>query len=173
MGPFYADADLLDVDVSAELNFLQDFLLEMGDVLGTIVFEDGSSQGFTFGDELFFGGASLIDDNGDDDGLVEFTFFVGPEADLTNNTSVGINVEVNVALLTVEAGYDFEIYSDSVTLRPARRVRRRRASRVDPGLTTPSSTWRSTRASSCSTPDRAPGREGPGPPARGFLGGQA
>jgi hypothetical protein len=117
-GPFFADADLLDVDVSAGLNFLQDFLLEMGDVFGTIVFEDGSSQGFTFGDELFFGGASLIDDAGDDDGLVEFTFFVGPDADLTNQTAVGINVGVDIALLTVELGYDIEIASDSITLGP-------------------------------------------------------
>lgn len=117
-GPFFADFDLLDVDVSAGLNFVQDFLLEMGDVFGTIVFEDGSSQAFTFGDELFFGGASLIDDLGDDDGLVEFTFFVGPEADLTNDTAVGINVGVDISLLEVEVGYDIEIASDSTTLGP-------------------------------------------------------
>ena len=117
-GPFYADFDLLDVDVTAGLNFLQDFLLQMGDVFGTIVFEDGSSQAFTFGDELFFGAASLIDLGGDGDGLVEFTFLVGPDADLTNETALGFNVGVDIDLLEVELGYDIEIASDSITLGP-------------------------------------------------------
>lgn len=117
-GPFYADFDLLDVDLSAGLNFLQEFLLEMGDVAGAILFEDGTTQAFTFGDELFFGDASVIDDNGDNDGLVEFNFLVGPQAVLTNETSLGINVGVDVSLLEVELGYDIEIASDSTTLGP-------------------------------------------------------
>ena len=54
----------------------------------------------------------------DGDGLVEFTFLVGPDADLTNETALGFNVGVDIDLLEVELGYDIEIASDSITLGP-------------------------------------------------------
>jgi Bacterial Ig domain len=117
-GPFYADANVLNVVLSAGLNFLQDFAMDLGDVAGILLFEDGSSQSFTFGDELLIQGASLIDAGGDGDGLVEFTFDLTPEAELTNDTALGFNVGVSISLLSVELGYDIEIASDSTTLGP-------------------------------------------------------
>jgi hypothetical protein len=118
VGPFFADADILDIDITAGLNFIQEFALAMGDLAGTLLFEDGTSQGFTFGDELLIAGASLIDLNGDGDGLVEFTFTLAPLSDLTNQTDLGFNVGVSMSLLSVELGYDIEVASDSITLGP-------------------------------------------------------
>jgi Cadherin-like domain len=117
-GPIFADADILDVDIMAGLNFLQEFALDLGELAGTLLFEDGSSQGFTFGDELLIADASLIDLGGDGDGLVEFTFALAPEAELSNDTLLGFNVGVGISLLSVEIGYDIEVASDSTTLGP-------------------------------------------------------
>lgn len=117
-GPFFADADLLNVTVNAGLNFLQEFLVQMGSVHGILSFEDGSSQAFTFGDSLFFGNASAIDAAGNHDGHVDFSFQVAPDATLHNETDVGINVGASVDVLSVELGYDIEIASDSTTLGP-------------------------------------------------------
>lgn len=117
-GPFYADADILDVDLSAGLNFIQEFAMALGDLSGTLLFENGATQAFTFGDEIQIANASLIDDGGDNDGVVEFTFTLAPESTLHNETDLGFNVGVGVSLLSVELGYDIEIASDSTTLGP-------------------------------------------------------
>lgn len=117
-GPFFADPDILDVDLSAGLNFIQQFSMALGTLSGFLLFEDGSSQAFTFGDEVQIFDASLIDIGGDGDGLVEFTFALAPDATLTNDTDLGFNVGVNVSLLSVELGYDIGFASDSTTLGP-------------------------------------------------------
>ncbi|PKB14442.1 hypothetical protein B0I00_2030 [Novosphingobium kunmingense] len=117
-GPFYADPDILDVDLFAGLNFIQQFSMALGTLSGFLLFEDGSSQAFTFGDEIQVLNASLIDTGGDGDGLVEFTFTLAPDATLANDTDLGFNVGVNVSILSVELGYDIEIASDSTTLGP-------------------------------------------------------
>ncbi len=117
-GPVFADADLLDVDLIAGLNFLQQFSMAMGDLVGTLTFEDGSSQSFHFGDSIQIEHASDIDLGGDHDGIVEFTFSLTPESDLTNTTDLGFNVGVSISLLSVEVGYDIVVDSDSTTLGP-------------------------------------------------------
>lgn len=120
IGPFFADADLLDVDVTGGLNFLQEFALTMGDLVGLLSFEDGSSQIFDMGvSNLLLAGASAIDAAGDGDGVVEFSLTIGPEAMLNNDTDLGFNVGVDIDLLTVELGYDLGSgISDSITLGP-------------------------------------------------------
>lgn len=117
-GPVFADADLLDVDLIAGLNFLQQFSMAMGDLVGTLTFEDGSSQSFHFGDSFQIEHASDIDLGGDHDGMVEFIFSLTPESDLTNTTDLGFNVGVSISLLSVEVGYDIGVASDSTTLGP-------------------------------------------------------
>lgn len=118
VGPFFADIDLLDVDITGGLNFLQEFAMSLGDLTGMLFFEDGSSQLFTIGDDLLIDDASLIDVNGDGDGQVEFQFSLVPTASLHNETNLGFNIGAEVSLLSVELGYDIEIASDSVTLGP-------------------------------------------------------
>lgn len=49
---------------------------------------------------------------------MDFIFQVAPTATLDNNTSLGFNVGGKVSALSVEAGYDFEIWEDSTTLGP-------------------------------------------------------
>lgn len=117
-GPFFADIDLLDVDVSGGLNFLQEFTMAMGGLTGVLTFENGENQVFAIGDSLLISNASQIDALGDDDGLVEFTFNVVPTATLDNETDLGFNIGGEVKLLSVELGYDIEVASDSITLGP-------------------------------------------------------
>jgi hypothetical protein len=131
-GPFFADFDLLDVDVIGGLNFLQDFELQLGELTGALLFEDGSNQLFGIGDSLLVSDASLIDALGDGDGLVEFGFLLAPTAALSNETNLGFNIGVEVDVLEVEVGYDVSIpnplsdlvgpdsfgFSDSLTVGP-------------------------------------------------------
>ncbi|MFM5955333.1 MAG: Ig-like domain-containing protein [Novosphingobium sp.] len=117
-GPFFADADILDVDLTGGINLLQTIALNMGDLVGTLLFEDGSTQSFHIGDALDIANASLIDLNGDHDGLVEFIFSVAPEGSVDNDINVGFNVGVHINALTVEVGYDIGIDSDSTTIGP-------------------------------------------------------
>lgn len=107
IGPFFADPDILDVDVIGGLNFLQKFTMEMGDLVGLLNFEDGSSRTFDFGAaSLLLARASAIDAAGDNDGIVEFSLTVGPEAQLNNDTDLGFNIGAELSLFTVEVGYD-------------------------------------------------------------------
>lgn len=106
-GPFFADADILDVDVIGGLNFLQEFELALGELTGVLVFEDGSNQLFAIGDSLLISDASQRD--ADDDGLVEFAFDVVPTASLSNETDLGFNIGAEISLFEVELGYDVTI----------------------------------------------------------------
>ncbi len=106
--------ELLDADVLAGLNFLQDFLLDAGTIAATLNWEDGSISNFTFGDELNFTNASDIDTGGDGDGLVEFTVgldLVG--STLANDTDLGFNVGWNLDLFKGTWWYDVLVDSDS------------------------------------------------------------
>lgn len=117
-GPFFADIDLLDVDITGGLNFLQEFAMTLGDLTGVLTFEDGTNQLFTIGDDLLINDASLKDAGGDGDGLVEFRFDVVPTATLQNQTDLGFNIGAEISLLSVELGYDIVVASDSITLGP-------------------------------------------------------
>lgn len=109
--------ELLDADVNAGLNFLQDFMLQSGDLDATLNFEDGSSTSFTFGDELTFDFASTLDV--DNDGVVEFEValeLIG--STLNNDTDLGFNIGYNFDILKGDAWYDLWLVSDSVEFGP-------------------------------------------------------
>lgn len=113
----FVGLDILDVDLMAGANFLQDFDMEVGDLSAMLVFEDGSEQAFTFGDTFVFEEASTLDLNGDGD--IEFEFVLDIEnTQVTNDTDVGFNVGWSVDALTATAGYDTLLGSDSVTIGP-------------------------------------------------------
>lgn len=108
LGVAGANFELVDVDVSAGLNFLQDFLLEAGTLDAALIFEDGTSQDFTFGDELTFNSASILDADGDGD--VEFEIaldLVG--STLTNDTDLGFNVGWNFDMIKGSWWYDLTV----------------------------------------------------------------
>lgn len=119
--PFDFEADLLvaggtleliDIDVSAGLNFLQNFLLQTGQLDAHLVFEDGSTQAFTFGDELTFDFASALDTNGNGD--VEFEVVMDMVGStLQNDTDLGFNVGWNLDFVKGTWWYDVLVYSDS------------------------------------------------------------
>ena len=114
LGVAGATLEILDADVLAGLNFLQDFLLDAGTIAATLNWEDGSTSSFTFGDELSFANASNIDAGGDVDGVVEFTLdldLVG--STLKNDTDLGFNVGWNFDLFKGTWWYDVLVDSDS------------------------------------------------------------
>ena len=105
-GLLYAELDILNVFINGGMNFLQEFTMAMGDLVGVLSFEDGSSQLFTIGDDLLINDASAIDVAGDGDGDVEFEFAVIPESQLTNLTELGFNIGGGIDVLSGSAGYD-------------------------------------------------------------------
>ena len=124
-GPFFADIDLLDVDVVGGLNLLQHFALDLGELTGVLEFENGAPVLFTIGDSVLVSNAAQRD--ADHDGLVEFAFNIVPTAMLSNETDLGFNIGAEIALLRVELGYDVTIpnpfgddvhISDSIQLGP-------------------------------------------------------
>ena len=117
-GPFYAELDILNVVAEFGLNLLQQFEMDMGDLVGAVFFEDGSTQAFNIGDDLQISNALDIDAGGDMDGDVEFEFVVMPESELSNLTELGFNLGGTLEILSGEVGYDFLGVSDSVGFGP-------------------------------------------------------
>lgn len=115
-GLFYAELDILNVFVNGGLNFLQEFEMAMGDLVGILSFEDGSNQLFTLGDDLQLSNASLIDLAGDGDGDVEFDFNVIPESQLSNLTELGFNLGGGIDVLSGSVGYDasFTFFGETI-----------------------------------------------------------
>ncbi len=126
LGPAYFDVQLLDVDVNAGLNFLQDFELETQSLDGKIVFENGAEVDFIIGESLQFANASQYDSNLD--GNVEYDVIVNPNSTLENDTSVGFNLGFEIEGPSAEIGYEIdnpfsflagpESFSGSTTLGP-------------------------------------------------------
>ncbi len=123
--------ELLDFDLLGSMNFIQNFDLALGDLVGTFEFEDGTSQSFTVGDSIQVFDAQAIDANtldvGGPNGIVDFVFTVSPAANLSNETLLQFNVGYNLDILSVEFGYDVEVDSGSFSAGPL----------VDLGGTTP------------------------------------
>ena len=115
-GLFYAELDILNVFVNGGMNFLQEFEMAMGDLVGVLSFEDGSNQLFTIGDDLLINDASDIDAAGDGDGDVEFDFAVIPESELSNLTELGFNIGGGIDVLSGAAGYDasFTFFGETI-----------------------------------------------------------
>lgn len=89
--------ELLDVDIEGSLKLLQEFSL---DLLATqkvnLVLEDGHVEELTFGQQLLIDNASSHDLN--NDGIIEFSFDFSPKVNLTNDTDIGVDVEMHLAV---------------------------------------------------------------------------
>ena len=112
----WANFELLDLDLSAGLNFLQKFAMTVNNLSGSIMFEDGSSQAFDFNTDIQLSHASSYDV--DHDGIVEFELTLAPNATLRNDTDLGINVGFQFDVLKASGGYDIELDSGSFSLGP-------------------------------------------------------
>ncbi|HEX2803190.1 MAG TPA: Ig-like domain-containing protein [Sphingomicrobium sp.] len=106
----WGSADILDVDLNAGMNFLQDFVMSLTDLDAVLEFENGSTVDWDFSD-LVLTGASAYD--ADSDGVIEFDLTLDQQADLTNTTSLGFNWGYSVALLQASGGWDFGVDSGS------------------------------------------------------------
>jgi hypothetical protein len=108
--------ELLDLDLKGGLNFIQEFVMSISELTGTIKFENGSSQAFDFDNDILLTNASSYDT--DNDGQIEFELSLSPDATLANDTDLGINIGAQFDLLTVSGSYDIEIYSDTFSFGP-------------------------------------------------------
>jgi hypothetical protein len=111
-------ADLLDLDLMAGLNFLQEFAMTVSSLTGTILYENGVSDVFDFGADIVLQDASDIDV--DNDGLVEFALNLAPDATLHNNSDLGFNVGYQFDVLKAHVEYGIPVTgpSGSVDLGP-------------------------------------------------------
>jgi VCBS repeat-containing protein len=109
--------EILGLDLSAGLNFLQEFQMDVGDLGGVLVFEDNSTQAFNlFGDDLTFSNASSRDAN--DDGKIEFAVLLDPDVDLNNDTDLGLNLGYDFRALSVSGSYEILGVSESFSAGP-------------------------------------------------------
>ena len=100
--------ELLDLDLSGGVNFLQNFDLLVNGMTGTLTFENGApevTRAFNFVDNITLTNASSYDT--DNDGMVEFAVTLTPTATLENTTEVNFHV-----------GYNFDLVKGSVTYDP-------------------------------------------------------
>jgi hypothetical protein len=116
IGVAWGSIELADLDLSAGLNFLQEFSLAVDSLTGTIVFEDGSSQAFDFVSDIVLNNASSYDT--DSDGIVEFNLELAPNVTLNNDTDLGFNVGYSFDVLKLSGGYDIVVDSGSLELGP-------------------------------------------------------
>jgi hypothetical protein len=108
--------DLLDLDLAAGLNFLQNFALTIGSLTGIITFEDGSSQAFDFNSDITLTNASSRDAN--HDGQIGYTLELAPNATLDNDTDLGFNFGYQFDVLKLSGSYDIGVDSGSLNLGP-------------------------------------------------------
>jgi Ca2+-binding RTX toxin-like protein len=96
--------ELLDVDLTAGVNFLQSFLMTVNALTGTLVFENGAEMEWHFGTDIILDNASSYDADGD--GIVEFALKLTPAVTMTNDIDLGFNLGYSVDLLKASGDYD-------------------------------------------------------------------
>ncbi|MEO0317867.1 MAG: hypothetical protein RL404_1544, partial [Pseudomonadota bacterium] len=74
------DIDIADIDIVSDFDFFQSLVMQAQGLQASLKFEDGSIVPFVFGSELNFSHASAIDAAGNNDGNVDFTVTVDPQA---------------------------------------------------------------------------------------------
>ena len=89
----------VDLDVSAQANFSQEFTLSVDDMTYLVTFEDGKTSTFTAnGDgKLLIENASSHDAN--HDGSVGYSLNIVPTAMFSNNTDIGLNLAYQLDFL--------------------------------------------------------------------------
>lgn len=96
--------ELLDFDITGGLNFIQTFALGLAATSTTLILEDGTALALTFGTPMTISNASSHDLNGD--GIVEFDFALDPNVTLSNETTLGGNIDGE---LWVPKNFDFTL----------------------------------------------------------------
>ena len=115
IGIAWANVQLLDVDLTAGMNFLQSFSLAMGNLGGVLTFENGATRPWNFAD-IILTQASTYD--ADKDGIIEFALTLDQGATLRNQTDLGFNMGYSFDLLKANGGYDVLVHEDDFNLGP-------------------------------------------------------
>lgn len=108
--------ELLDFDLLAGFNLLQSFVMTVGSLTGTLVFENGATRAWDFSD-IVLTDASDYDIDGD--GIVEFTLELNPTTTMTNDIDLGVNLGYRFDLLKASGDYDVVFDSGDWELGPA------------------------------------------------------
>lgn len=110
-------ANLLDLDLVNTYSLAQSHALDIGDVNGTILFENGAEVEFVFGETVDIANASAYDANGD--GQIAYEILITPEATFQTATSVGISLQDELDILGLQFAANLGVYNGSVELGPA------------------------------------------------------
>lgn len=105
-----AGADLMDLDLVLATAYSQNHSLTGGTLRGTLVFEDGSTVDFNFGDEINIDNASAKDVNGD--GQIAFSFEMTPDARFHTSASLNLSVQDQLDILSGHVGGHIVGYGD-------------------------------------------------------------
>ena len=105
------DFEIADLDLVGGLRLLQEFAigLNSGQTVD-LVLEDSTHIPLTIGTGLWIYDASSHDL--DHDGTVTFSFDLDPDVQLTNSTSIDVNLSAQVAILRDIPVIDYTVYSD-------------------------------------------------------------
>lgn len=118
-GPVSVDIEVLDFDLTAGTNFIQNFELNVSGLAGTIVFtehENDQTLDFIFGDTVTVTNANIHDVDGDGD--IEYYVLMDPVASLRNDTDLGFNIGWNLDVMQAEATIEEWPYEESVGFGP-------------------------------------------------------
>ncbi len=106
-----AQIDLLDLGLEFDLDFNQAFQLQALGLDADIVFEDGSSFDFVFGQDFSIADASAIDAAGldaplKDNGAVDFMIVLAPDAEFSNTTTMDMDLAFPFDVLKLSGSWD-------------------------------------------------------------------
>ena len=107
--------ELLDLDVNAGANFLQEFVIKALGLGGTLTFENGETRQFVPGQDILIRNASLLE-GGDPDSTIDFSLLMTPDVDLHNETSIGFNVGGRLGLLKNIPVIDETLFDEGITI---------------------------------------------------------
>ena len=111
--------ELLDLDITGGLNFLQEFAIGLAETTANLVLEDGTVIPITWGTPITISNASSHELADDGDDILSFYLDLTPNVTLTNDTDLGLNLSAHLTILkNFELGsivdQDFAIASGSI-----------------------------------------------------------
>lgn len=116
IGVAWGNIELADLDLSAGLNFIQDFKMTVNSLPGLISYENGSVGTFNFGEDIILANASSYD--ADHDGAIEFSLALDPNVNLQNGTDLGLELGYIFDILKLSGGYTYLVDSGSFEVGP-------------------------------------------------------
>ncbi|GEM_PF-5621582 len=105
IGKLTGEYTVLDLDLNGYVDLEQAFTLDLNNLMGKLIFENGQSQQFTVGENFNFTIPEGFDVNGN--GLLDATAVIDLEATIKNQLSLGLRADLSVELLSASLDLDF------------------------------------------------------------------